>query len=84
MTFSKRRMPFKMGELQKAHIAYKQFKAHNPQSYHQRYIFPFFAGSYFTYRKVDVIRIVTISNSISTPPKFINIGCGYVDFLDNT
>ena len=82
MTFSNSRMPFKMEELQKAHIAYKQFKAHNPQSYHERYIFPFFAGSYFTYRKVDVIRIVTISKSICNIPKFIDIGCGYGDFLE--
>lgn len=74
-------MPFKMEELQKAYIAYKQFKGHNPQPYHERYIFPFFAGSYFTYRKVDVMRVVTISKSISNKPKFIDIGCGYGDFL---
>src|ERR671919_2555340 len=82
LTFQKIYMPFKIEELQKAHIAYEQFKAHNPQSHHERYIFPFFAGSYFTYRKVDVIRVITISKSISNTPRFIDIGCGYGDFLE--
>jgi|SRR5919202_2938367 hypothetical protein len=75
-------MPFKIEELQKAHAVYKQFKSYNSQAHHERFIFPFFAGSYFTYRKVDVMRVITISKSISNIPKFIDIGCGYGDFLE--
>src|SRR5919112_5167828 len=81
LTFQKIYMPFKIEELQKAHIAYEQFKAHNPQSHHERYIFPFFAGSYFAYRKIDVLRVTQIAKAISDEPKYVDVGCGYGDFL---
>jgi hypothetical protein len=74
-------MPFRTDDLQTAHLAYKQFNDHNPPAHHERYIFPFFAGSYFTYRKVDVMRVIAIANSISPHPNYIDIGCGYGDFL---
>jgi SAM-dependent methyltransferase len=74
-------MPFRVDELQKAYVTYQQFKAHNPLPYHERYIFPFFAGSYFTYRKIDVMRIVQVAKSISDKPNYVDIGCGYGDFL---
>lgn len=74
-------MPFKVDELQKAYLAYQQFKARNPLPYHERYIFPFFAGSYFAYRKIDVMRIVQVAKSISDKPNYVDIGCGYGDFL---
>ena len=75
-------MPFKEEELKKAYLIYQQFKDHNPLSYHERYIFPFFAGSYFAYRKIDVLRIVEIARSISNKPKYVDVGCGYGDFLN--
>ncbi len=74
-------MPFRTDDLQTAYLAYKQFNDHNPPAHHERYIFPFFAGSYFTYRKVDVMRVIAIANSISPYPNYIDIGCGYGDFL---
>jgi hypothetical protein len=74
-------MPFRTDDLQTAYLAYKQFNDHNPPAHHERYIFPFFAGSYFTYRKVDVMRVIAIANSISPDPNYIDIGCGYGDFL---
>jgi SAM-dependent methyltransferase len=74
-------MPFRTDNLQTAYLAYKQFNDHNPPAHHERYIFPFFAGSYFTYRKVDVMRVIAIANSISPDPNYIDIGCGYGDFL---
>jgi hypothetical protein len=74
-------MPFKVNELQKAYLAYQQFKARNPLPYHERYIFPFFAGSYFAYRKIDVMRIAQVAKSISDKPNYVDIGCGYGDFL---
>jgi hypothetical protein len=77
----KKDMPFTIEELQKAYLAYQQFKAQNHHPHHERYIFPFFAGSYFAYRKVDVMRIVAVAKSISDHPNYIDIGCGYGDFL---
>jgi hypothetical protein len=74
-------MPFRTDDLQTAYLAYRQFNNHNPPAHHERYIFPFFAGSYFTYRKVDVMRVIAIANSISPDPNYIDIGCGYGDFL---
>jgi hypothetical protein len=39
-------------------------------------------GSYFTYRKIDVRRIVAVTKSISDKPSYMDVGCGYGDFLD--
>src|SRR5207244_1973439 len=75
-------MPFAIQELQDAYKAYQQFLAGNPPAHHVRYIFPFFAGSYFAYRKIDIERVAAIANSVSENPSFVDIGCGYGDFLE--
>jgi hypothetical protein len=74
-------MPFAIQELQSAHQAFRQFLAKSPPPHHARYIFPFFAGSYFAYRKVDVTRVVAIARSIAGNPSYVDVGCGYGDFL---
>ncbi|HEY7506944.1 MAG TPA: hypothetical protein VH621_05020, partial [Nitrososphaera sp.] len=74
-------MPFAIQELQSAHKAYRQFLERNPQPHHARYIFPFFTGSYFAYRKLDVNRVVAVARSLSPEPSFVDVGCGYGDFL---
>ena len=74
-------MPFAIRELHSAYKAYQQFLARNPPAHHIRYIFPFFTGSYFTYRKVDVERVAAIAKSISENPSYVDLGCGYGDFL---
>jgi hypothetical protein len=74
-------MPFKIDDLYNAYLQYRNFISHEHCPHHERYIFPFFAGSYFAYRKVDVVRLVSIANSISSSPTYIDIGCGYGDFL---
>lgn len=74
-------MSFRIEELQSAYLRYKTFMSHNPRIHHERFIFPFFAGSYFSYRKVDVLRVIVIANSISSNPKYVDVGCGYGDFL---
>ena len=74
-------MPFAIQELQSAYKAYQQFLARGPPAHHARYIFPFFAGSYFAYRKVDVERVASIARSVSQNPSYVDIGCGYGDFL---
>jgi len=76
-------VPFAIHELHNAHRAYRQFlDCGNPPLHHVRYIFPFFSGSYFAYRKVDVFRTVEIAKSISSNPNYIDVGCGYGDFLN--
>jgi hypothetical protein len=75
-------MPFKINELHDAYKRYTEFISSNNRPHHERYIFPFFAGTYFTYRSVDVARLVSVAKSISSMPTFVDIGCGYGDFLE--
>jgi hypothetical protein len=74
-------MPFNIEDLRKAKQALAQFRSAAVSPYHERYSFPFFAGSYFAYRKVDVQRVAAIARSISGSPSYLDIGCGYGDFL---
>ncbi|HEU5120206.1 MAG TPA: hypothetical protein VFT71_04390, partial [Candidatus Nitrosocosmicus sp.] len=39
---------------------------------HERFIFPFLCGSYFTYRKIDVERIVSIAKTVSKDPSYLD------------
>jgi hypothetical protein len=75
-------MPFKINELHDAYKQYTEFISSNNRAHHERYIFPFFAGTYFTYRSVDVARLISVAKSISSMPTFVDIGCGYGDFLE--
>jgi hypothetical protein len=74
-------MPFATQELHSAYKDYRQFLSCNPPAHHARYIFPFFTGSYFSYRKVDVVRVIAVAKTISDNPCYVDIGCGYGDFL---
>src|SRR5215475_3165421 len=74
-------MPFRLNEILAAHSAYQRFIASEPNPHHLRYIFPLFEGTYFAYRKIDVLRVAHIAKSMSVNPSFIDIGCGYGDFL---
>ena len=74
-------MPFAIQELQSAYKAYKQFLGRNAHPHHARYIFPFFTGSYFAYRKLDVGRVAAVARSLSAEPSFVDVGCGYGDLL---
>jgi SAM-dependent methyltransferase len=75
-------MPFQIDELQGAYSKYNEFRKNSKFSLHERFIFPYICGTYFGYRKVDVLRIVATAKSISPEPKYLDIGCGYGDFLD--
>jgi hypothetical protein len=74
-------MPFKIQELLKARESLLQFQMNARSPYHQRYSFPFFAGTYFGYRKIDVLRVVAVAKSLAKDPTYIDVGCGYGDFL---
>lgn len=74
-------MPFKLQELRQAHDAYQEFLNRKPAPHHARYIFPFFVGSYFAYRKIDVRRVVAMAKAVNDNPSYLDVGCGYGDFL---
>lgn len=75
-------MPFDSQDLLNAFQEYLKFARGSEYRNHARYIFPFFEGTYFTYRKIDVLRIVTIARAITSHPQYLDIGCGYGDFLN--
>src|SRR5688500_19663240 len=74
-------MPFNLEDLRKARYELTQFGANTWLPNHERYIFPFFKGSYFAYRKIDVLRTVAVAKAISSNPRYLDVGCGYGDFL---
>ena len=75
-------MPFEIDDLYQAYLKYNEFRKTNPPSFHDRFIFPLLAGSYFAYRKIDVMRVVAVAKSISSQPRYLDVGCGYGDFLE--
>ena len=80
-------MPFIIDDIISAQKELDRFRSimytHNKGSIdHERFIFPFLCGSYFAYRKIDVERIVSIAKTISKDPSYLDIGCGYGDFLE--
>ncbi len=75
-------MPFQIDDLRGAYVKYHEFRKSNKFSFHERFIFPYICGTYFGYRKVDVLRVVATAKSISSEPKYLDVGCGYGDFLE--
>ncbi len=74
-------MPFETADLQKAVKSLAQFRANAVSPHHERFSFPFFSGTYFTYRKVDVMRVAAVARSVSRDPSYLDVGCGYGEFL---
>ena len=74
-------MTFSILEVINANQELNKFRLNNNIN-HERFIFPFLCGSYFTYRKIDVVRIFAIAKTISENPTFLDVGCGYGDFLN--
>jgi SAM-dependent methyltransferase len=75
-------MPPQINDIKKALNALNEFRKYAISTNHERFIFPFLCGSYFTYRKIDVARIFAIAKTISENPTFLDVGCGYGDFLN--
>ncbi len=72
---------FNIQDLVNARNLLEQFRKYSVSPYHERYSFPFLLGTYFAYRKIDVLRVVSIAKAISDEPKYVDVGCGYGDFL---
>ena len=75
-------MPFQINDLRGAYLKYQEFKKNSKFTFHERFIFPYICGTYFGYRKVDVLRVVALAKSISPNPRYLDVGCGYGDFLE--
>src|SRR5688500_9956270 len=70
-------------------IAFNQlekFRSYSLSRHHERFLFPYLCGTYFSYRKVDVLRIKAIadavSNNVTESIKYLEVGCGNGDFLE--
>ena len=69
-------------KLYEAYEELRKFRNSSVSPLHERFIFPYICGTYFGYRKVDVLRVVAIAKSISPNPRYLDVGCGYGDFLE--
>lgn len=76
-------MPFETQDLRKATQSLAAFRANAVSPHHERYSFPFSCGTYFSYRKVDVLRVIAIAGAVSENPSYLDVGCGYGDFLNH-
>jgi SAM-dependent methyltransferase len=74
-------MSFEIRDLQMAIESLKQFRRYSVSPHHERFSFPLLRGTYFTYRKIDVLRVVAIAKAVSNNPRYCDVGCGYGDFL---
>ncbi|MEM2139449.1 hypothetical protein [Nitrososphaera sp.] len=74
-------MPFFTQDLRNARKSLEQYRAHAASPHHERYSFPFFCGTYFSYRRIDVRRTVAIARDVGENPSYLDVGCGYGDFL---
>jgi SAM-dependent methyltransferase len=69
-------------KLFEAYNQLKKFRNFSVSPLHERFIFPYICGTYFGYRKIDVLRVVAVAKSISPKPRYLDVGCGYGDFLE--
>ena len=64
----------------------EKFRSYSLSRHHERFLFPYLCGTYFSYRKVDVLRIKAIadavSNNVKESIKYLEVGCGNGDFLE--
>jgi hypothetical protein len=74
-------VPYNEEQIRDAMQSLANFRSRAISPYHERFSFPFFSGSFFVYRKIDVKRIVTIAKTIAQNPLYLDVGCGYGEFL---
>jgi hypothetical protein len=74
LSCSSPQMSFGIRDLQMAIESLKQFRKYSLSPYHERFSFPLLKGTYFTYRKIDVLRVVAIAKAVSKNPRYCDIG----------
>jgi hypothetical protein len=79
-------MSYNFENLKNALNQLNRFRLYSLSKHHERYFFPYLCGSYFSYRKVDILRIKTIAEIVSNKTrqhiKYLEVGCGNGDFLE--
>ncbi|HEU5460894.1 MAG TPA: hypothetical protein VFU79_01345 [Nitrososphaeraceae archaeon] len=79
-------MNYNFRNLTNAFTQLKKFRSYSLSRHHERFLFPYICGTYFSYRKVDVLRIKSIadaiSNNLTNSIKYLEVGCGNGDFLE--
>ena len=75
-------MPFVTDDLRRAASSLAQFRRNAASPDHERFSFPFFSGTYFSYRKIDVLRVAAIAKAANSDPSYLDVGCGYGDFFE--
>ena len=78
-------MSYDFNNLKLAKKRLEEFKLKSINNEHLRYFFPYLCGTYFVYRKIDVLRINVIAKVIKNHKKiirYLEIGCGNGDFLN--
>ena len=79
-------MDYNFRNLTNAFNQLNKFRSYSLSRHHERYLFPYLCGTYFSYRKVDVLRIKAIadavSNNVTESIKYLEVGCGNGDFLE--
>ena len=79
-------MDYNFSNLINAFNQLKKFRSYSLSRHHERYLFPYLCGTYFSYRKADVLRIKAIADAVnntsSKPIKYLEVGCGNGDFLE--
>lgn len=78
-------MEYNFSNLINAFNQLKKFRFYSLSRHHERFLFPYLCGTYFSYRKVDVLRIKAIADAVSKKAsrsiKYLEVGCGNGDFL---
>ena len=79
-------MDYNFTNLSNAFDHLNKFRAYSLSKHHERYLFPYICGTYFSYRKVDVLRIKAIADAVNNKSadliKYLEVGCGNGDFLE--
>lgn len=79
-------MSYNFETLKNALNQLNKFRSYSLSKHHERYLFPYLCGSYFSYRKVDILRIKTVAEIVSSKTrqqiKYLEVGCGNGDFLE--
>lgn len=74
-------LPYREEQILGAMRSLSYFRSRSISPYHERFSFPFLSGTFFVYRMIDVKRIVRIAKTVAQTPSYLDIGCGFGEFL---
>lgn len=74
-------LPYREEQILGAMRSLSYFRSRSISPYHERFSFPFLSGTFFVYRMIDVKRIVRIAKTVAQTPSYLDVGCGFGEFL---